>query len=97
MVQHSQYGTTVFIIHKKEGTVRLITDYHRLNNKLVRNLYPLPRIGEIIQHMEKFQYATALDIKTGYYTIRFSPASQNMTTIVTEFGKSKYNRLTMGM
>ena len=33
----------------------------------------------------------------GYYTISFFTASQYMTTIVTEFGKCKYNRLHMGM
>ena len=35
-VQHSQCGSLVFIIPKKEGTARFITDYHRLNYKLVR-------------------------------------------------------------
>ena len=33
----------------------------------------------------------------GYYTIRLSPAIQDMTTIVTEFGKFRYNRLPIGM
>ena len=32
-----------------------------------------------------------------YHTISLSPASQDMTTIVTEFGKFRYNRLPMGM
>ena len=31
----------------------------------------------------------------GYYTLRFSPTSQDTTTIVTEFSKFKYNRLPM--
>ena len=50
-----------------------------------------------MQQLEGFQYTTALDLNIGYYTIRLSPASQYMTTIVTEFGKFKYNRLPMGM
>ena len=33
----------------------------------------------------------------GYYTIRLSPAIQDMTTVVTEFGKLRYNRLHMEM
>ena len=33
----------------------------------------------------------------GYYTIRLSPSSQDTTTVVTEFGKFKYNCLHMGM
>ena len=33
----------------------------------------------------------------GYSTIRLYPASQDMTTIVTEFGKFRYNCLPMVM
>ena len=33
----------------------------------------------------------------GYYTIRLDPASQDMCTIVTPWGKYKYLRLTMGV
>ena len=33
----------------------------------------------------------------GYYTIRLSPASQYMMTMVTEFGKFRYNLFLMGM
>ena len=74
-----------------------ITDHHRLNQKLVRNPYPLRIIGETTQQLEGFQYTVALDLNKGYYTIRLSPASQYMTKIVTEFGKFRYNRLPMGM
>ena len=35
-----------FIIPKKEGTVRFITDYHKLNQQLVIKPYPIPRICE---------------------------------------------------
>ena len=33
----------------------------------------------------------------GYYIIRLSPSRQEITTIVTEFGKFRYNCLYMGM
>ena len=96
-LQQRQHGTPVFIIPKKEGTVRFISDYHRLNHKLVRKPYPLHRIGETMQQLEGFQYSTSLDLNMGYYTIRLPPASQYMTRIVTEFVKFRYNRLPMGM
>ena len=95
--QKSQYGTPIFIIPNKEGTVRFITDYHDINKRLAKNPYPLPRIGETMKQLEGFQYATKLDLNTGYYTIILSPASQYMTTIVTKFGKFRYNLLPMGI
>ena len=45
-VNQIQYCNPIFIIPKKKGTVKFITDYRRLNQKLVRKPYPLPRIGE---------------------------------------------------
>jgi len=50
-----------------------------------------------MQQLEGFQYATALDLNMGYYTIQLIPGSKDMTTIVTEFGKFRYNCLPMGM
>ena len=74
-----------------------ITDYHRLNQRIIRKPYPLPRIGNTMHHLEGFQYVTALYLNTGYYNIRLSSASQDMIMIVTEFVKLRYNRLHMGM
>ena len=77
--------------------MRFITDYCRHKHKLARKPYPIPGIGETMQHLEGFQYATTLDLNMGYYTIRMFPASQEMTMIVTEFGKFGYNLLPMVM
>ena len=97
LVQQSHYGTPVLIIPRKEGTVRFIMDYHRLNHKLVIKPYPLTIIGEKIYHLEGFRNLTALYLNMGYYNIRLLPASQDITKIITEFGKFKYNHLPMGM
>ena len=96
-VEQSEYGTPVFIIPKKEGTVRFLTDFRRVNQTIVRKPYPIPRIGETMQQLEGFQFATALDLNMGYYTIDLAESSKDITTIVTEFGKFRYNKLPMGM
>ena len=96
-VQQYQYGTPVVMIQNKERTTRFINDYQSINHQLVRKSHPLPIIDKKIQQLEIFQYATALDLNMGYYTINILTASQDMTTIVTEFGKFIYNSLPMGM
>ena len=50
-VKQSQYVTPIFIIPKKEGNVRLITDYHRIKQKWFINLDNLPRIGKNMQQL----------------------------------------------
>ena len=74
-----------------------ITDYHRINEKLVRNPYLLPRIVETMQQLEGLQYAATIDPNMEKYAIRLSPARQDTPSIVTKFGKLRYNNLLMGM
>ena len=64
---------------------------------MVREPYYLPRIGETMKQLEGFYRKKSLYINMGYCTIRIYLASQDMTTIVTEYGKFRYNRLPMGM
>lgn len=96
-VEGSEWGSPTFIIPKKDGKVRFVSDFRILNKKIKRKPYPLPRIAELLQDMSGFSYATALDLSMGYYAIRLSPRSSDACTIVTEFGKFKYNRLPMGV
>ena len=85
------------MIPKKEGTVRFITEYLRLNHKLIKQTYLLPRIGKTMQQLEALLYATVLYLNMGYYTIRLLTYIQDTTTIVNGFGKYRHNRLPMGM
>ena len=50
-----------------------------------------------MQQLEGLMYENTLDPNMGYYTIRISPTSQYMMTIVPEFGKFRYNYLLTGM
>jgi Reverse transcriptase (RNA-dependent DNA polymerase). len=97
-VQDSEWGTPVFIIPKnKDGTVHFITDYRKVNKLIKRKPYPLPHIANTLQELEGFQFASALDLNMGYYTIRLMPGAKDLTTIITEFGKLRYDVLSMGM
>ena len=40
-----------------------------------------------MQELESFQYATALDLNMGYYTLRLDPLSQELCTINTPWGE----------
>jgi hypothetical protein len=64
---------------------------------LKRMPYPIPKNAQMLQELEKFSYATSLDLNTGYYTIRLDSDAQKLCTIVTPFGKYQYLRLPMGV
>ena len=50
-----------------------------------------------MQKLEGLHNDTALDLNIGYYTMKISPESLQLTTIITYFGKFRYNRVPMGL
>jgi hypothetical protein len=58
------------IIPKKNGTVRFISDFRKLNEMLKRMPYPIPKNAQMLQELEKSAYATSLDLNMGFYTIK---------------------------
>ncbi len=96
-VNRSEWAAPTFIIPKKDGTVRFISDFRELNKKIKRKPYPIPKIQDLLLKLEGFQYATSLDLNMGYYHIELSPDSKRLCTIVLPFGKFEYQRLPMGL
>jgi hypothetical protein len=93
----SEWGAPCFITPKKDGSVRFLTDFRKLNRLLRRKPWPIPLIQHMLQTLEGFKYASSLDLNMGYYTIRLNPDAQNLCTIVLPWGKYKYKRLPMGI
>ena len=62
----SPWASPSFGQPKKIGDIRLLTDFRKMNQAIERKPFPLPRIGETIQRLEKFISATALDLSHGY-------------------------------
>ena len=96
-INHSEWAAPTFVIPKKDGLVRFISDFRKLNKRIRRQPYPIPHIQDLLLKLEGFQYATSLDLNMGYYHITLTPFSKRLCTIVTPFGKYEYQRLPMGL
>ena len=57
----------------------------------------IPRIQDLLLKLERFQYATSLDLNMGYYHIELTPFSKTLCTIILPWGKYEYQRLPMGL
>jgi hypothetical protein len=91
----SEWASLSFAIPKKNGTIRVVTDFRKLNLLLKRHPFPIPKIRDMIRSMEGFTFASALDFNMGYYHIKLDADAQKLCTIVFPWGKYKYKRLPM--
>lgn len=76
---------------------RVVTDFRKLNESLVRTPYPVPKIRDLRQTLEGFKYGSSLDLTQGYYQMPLDDASKKLCTMVLPFGKFEYQSLPMGI
>ena len=93
----SEWGLPTFIIPKKNMTVIFIKDFWEVSKWLKFKLLPIPKTIDVFQKLQVFQFAMALDLNMGYYTIKLDPTASMICTIVLPWGKYSYKRLPMGM
>ena len=93
----SEWAAPMFVQPKKTGDVRVLVDFRRLNNMILRKPFPLPKIADLLQTLAGFSYATAIDLSMGYYHIPMDEASQKLCSMVLPWAKYQWTRLPMGV
>ena len=81
----SAYASPLFF--KDEGDkLRPIIDYRKLNERCVKNRYPLPLIRETIDSLKDLTIFTKLDVKWGFNNIRIREEDEAKAAFVTYRG-----------
>jgi len=96
-VKGSEWAAPTFIIPKKDGSVRFISNFQELNKGTLKKPCPIPNIQDMLLNPEGFQWATSLDLNMGIYHIRLDPASKQLCAIVLPFGKHGHQAIPMGL
>ncbi len=96
-VSSSEWAAPTFIIPKKNQTVRVITDFRGLNKCLKRKPYPMPWLPNIFHSLEKFCYATTINLNMGYYSMTLDKEAQSLCIISLPWGLYQYTVLPQGV
>jgi hypothetical protein len=74
----SEWALPSFLIPKKDKTICFLSNFWEVNKRLVLKPFAIPKISTVQQELERFTFATALDLNMGYYTIIGSKCIHNL-------------------
>ena len=80
----SRFASPIVPVRKKNGEIRIASDFRLLNARTKLTATPLPRIDDIYNAIGavKPKYFIALDLASGYHQIRMSKEAQEMSAVV---------------
>ena len=93
----SPWSSPVVIVPKRDGTQRICIDYRKINQVLVKDSHPLPRIDDIFATLGNSKYFSTLDLKSGYHQISVAPKDREKTAFCTRTSLYEFNRLPFGL
>jgi hypothetical protein len=82
----SPYASPFFFVKKKDGKLRPVQDYRRLNSHTVRNQYPLPLIAQLISDLSGAYIFSKVDVRQGYNNVRIKKGVEWKAAFKTKFG-----------
>ena len=82
----SPYASPFFFIKKRDGKLRPVQDYCRLNLYTIKNQYPLPLITDLTNSFAGAHIFTKLDIQWGYNNVRIKEGDEYKAAFKTKYG-----------
>jgi len=93
----SRYAAPCFYILKKDGSLRLVQDYRKLNQVTIKNKTPLPLIGKVIDKLKEAKYFNKLDLIWGYNNVQIREGDEWKAAFLTNKGLFKPQVMYFGL
>ncbi|QRW18560.1 Retrotransposable element Tf2 protein [Rhizoctonia solani] len=84
-------------VPKKDGSHRLVVNYHCLNNRTKKNVYPLPCPDDLMAQLHGAKVFTKLDLQWGYNNMQVKEGDKWKTAFQTKYGLYESLVMTFGL
>ncbi|GJY49135.1 putative reverse transcriptase domain-containing protein [Tanacetum coccineum] len=93
----SPWGASVLFVKKKDGSLRMRIDYRELNELMVKNRYPLPRIDDLFDQLQGPSVYSKIDLRSGYHQLRVPEEDIPKTAFRTRYGHYEFQVMQFGL
>nr|GEW33594.1 hypothetical protein [Tanacetum cinerariifolium] len=93
----SPWGAPMLFVNKKDGFFRVCIDYRELNNLTVRNRYPLPKIDDLFDQLQRSQYFSKIYLRSEYHQLRVHEDDILKTAFRTRNGHFEFTIIPFGL
>ncbi|UYV73632.1 K02A2.6-like, partial [Cordylochernes scorpioides] len=93
----SPWSFPVILVKKRDGKYRFCVDYRKLNDVTVKDVYPIPRIDEVLDTLQRSKYFSAIDLKSGYWQVEVEEKDKEKTAFTTAHGLYEFNVMPFGL
>ena len=93
----SPWASPVILVQKKNGSYWLCVDYRKLNAVTRKDVYPLPRIDDLLIRFNGAKIFSSFDLMKGYYQVGMAEKDKEKTAFIIEGGLYEFNVMPFGL